>query len=67
MKYNEAELIKMAKDPKFMAQRWEQRARASEKEMEKRRSSLSREERKVKDEMIKAQYERAKMYKKRAS
>ena len=67
MKYSEAELTKMAKDPKFMAQRWEQRARASEKEMEKRRSGLSREERKKKDDMIKAQYERAKMYKKRAS
>mgnify|MGYP000845355872 CR=1 FL=1 len=67
MKYSEAELIKMAKDPKFMAERWEQRARASEKEMEQKRGSLSREEREKKDRMIKAQYERAKMYKKRAS
>lgn len=67
MKYSEAELIKMARDPKFMAQRWEQRARASEKEMEKRRAGLSKEEKERKDRMIKAQYERAKMYKKRAS
>ena len=67
MKYSEAELKKMAQDPKFMAERWEQRARASEKEMEKRRAGLTKEERVVKDKMIKAQYERAKMYKKRAS
>ena len=64
---SENELRKMASDPKFMAERWKQRARASEAEMEKRRGSLSREERQVKDEMIKAQYERAKMYKERAS
>jgi len=67
MRYSEAELEKMARDPKFMARRWKQRARASEEEMKKKRGSLSEEERQVKDRMIKAQYERAKVYKKRAS
>jgi hypothetical protein len=64
---DERELRKMAEDPKFMAERWEQRAKASEKEMDKRRGSLTREERQTKDRMIEAQYERAKMYRKRAS
>lgn len=64
---SENELRKMASDPKFMANRWEQRAKASEKEMDKKRHTLAPEERRKKDIMIKAQYERAKMYKKRAS
>lgn len=66
MKYSEAELRQMASDPKFMANRWEQRARASEKEMDKRRGGMSREEFREKDQMIKSQWERAKMYRKRA-
>jgi len=67
MGYSENDLRKMARDPKFMANRWEQRARASEREMDAKRADLTHEERVVKDRMIKAQYERAKMYKKRAS
>jgi len=65
--YKEDDFQKMARDPKFMADRWQARAKSSEKEYEKRSGELTSEEKKIKQEMIKAQFERAKMYKKRAS
>lgn len=64
--YREEELKKMANDPKFMADRWQARAKSSEREYDKRASSLSSREKKIKQDMIKNQYERAKMYKERA-
>lgn len=64
--YREEDFKKMANDPKFMADRWQARAKSSEREYDKRASSLSSEERETKQRMIKAQFERAKMYKQRA-
>lgn len=64
--YREEDFKQMANDPKFMSDRWQARAKSSEREYDKRASSLSSEERKIKQDMIKSQYERAKMYKDRA-
>jgi len=64
--YKEEDFKKMANDPKFMADRWLARAKASDKEMIKREGSLSREEKVKKHEQIKEQYKRAEMYKQRA-
>jgi hypothetical protein len=62
--YKEDDFKKMASDPKFMADRWLARARLSESEFKKRSGSLSSEEKRTKQNMIKAQYERAEKYKK---
>ena len=67
MAYTEEDFKKMARDPKFMADRWLQRAKASDTEYEKRKGSLSSEEKALKQRMIKAQFDRADEYKKRAS
>lgn len=67
MNISEAELKKMAQDPKFMADRWKQRLAASEKEYAKKSGSLTREEKEIKQKQMKSMYDRSEMYKNRKS
>lgn len=66
MGYSEQELRQMAKDPRFMANRWKQRLAVNEKELQKRWGSLSSEERAQKQAMLAAQYKRVKRYEAKA-
>ncbi len=62
---NEYELRKKVRDPKFMEKRWEDRARASVAEYEKKKGSLTQEERKIKEGQIKAFYDKSKEYRRK--
>jgi predicted trehalose synthase len=66
MAYSEAELIKMSKDKKFMAERWKQRLAVNTKELSKRYATLSKEERAQKEEMLRHQKALVEKYERQA-
>jgi Lhr-like helicase len=66
MAVTQQDLRDMARNPRFMAERWRQRLAQNEKEYERKSGSLSSEEKKKKQEMLKNQYNMVKKYEKKA-
>ena len=62
MSYTERDYMKMARDSKFMAQRWKQRLSQNEKELSAKWATLSPQERKKRQSQVRSMAKMVKKY-----